>query len=384
MSSTFSTVANPPVTDDIGNYLWAGEWNTFWGKMTIRQNGASVEGEYESHNGRFEGTVHGNTIVGKWAEEPSYLPPREAGLIRMWMSEGGNLMDMGFCYGFDHPSSWNQRSGAARLTALEAVPKAPAVNDTPSVNIGNATVFHAAAIDSGVAVSWNGFSGSPLGYRVFRSAAQGEKGISITDFAIKNTTSVVDVNVEPDTLYYYALYAISKEATASGDPEQLSLISEVASVKTKSAILGDSPSILSGGKTKNVILMQLDDEYMTINNGSPKLVDPDEKGNSRGTKPILINGRTMVPIRSVIEAMGGTVGWDAATEKITLEANGHSVQMWLNSKDLVVDGEGKAMDVAAQSVNGRTMVPVRFAAENVGCTVEWIDSTKQIVIVFYA
>jgi hypothetical protein len=41
------------------------------------------------------------------------------------------------------------------------------------------------------------------------------------------------------------------------------------------------------------------------------------------------------------------------------------------------------MDVAPMTINDRTMVPVRFAAENVGCIVDWIGSTSEIVIVFF-
>jgi hypothetical protein len=82
--------------------------------------------------------------------------------------------------------------------------------------------------------------------------------------------------------------------------------------------------------------------------------------------------------------MGGSVGWDDGTQKITLSANGHNVEMWLNKKDLYVDGVQKEMDVAPVTINDRTMVPVRFAAENVGCVVDWISSTNEIVIVYFS
>ena len=78
--------------------------------------------------------------------------------------------------------------------------------------------------------------------------------------------------------------------------------------------------------------------------------------------------------------MGGTVGWDDATRTVSLAANGHTVTMWLDKVNLVVDGKNLTMDVAPVSINGRTMVPVRFAAENLGCTVEWVDATKEIII----
>jgi hypothetical protein len=123
--------------------------------------------------------------------------------------------------------------------------------------------------------------------------------------------------------------------------------------------------------------MKVDDPNMSVN-GVEQEVD-----DGRGTAPIVINGRTMVPIRAVIEAMSGTVGWDAGTQKITLAAGGYTVEMWLNRKDLIVDGAPKEMDIAPSTVNDRTIVPVRFAAENVGCVVDWIASTQEIVVVFF-
>ena len=136
--------------------------------------------------------------------------------------------------------------------------------------------------------------------------------------------------------------------------------------------------------SKNFILMKVDDPYMSVN-GVSQLVYPPAGGEEpRNTCPIVENGRTMVPIRAIIEAMGGRVDWDAADpDRIFLAASGHTVEMWLNTKNLIVDGDTKEMDIAPYTRNDRTLVPVRFAAENTGCVVDWIQSTMQIVIVFY-
>jgi len=80
--------------------------------------------------------------------------------------------------------------------------------------------------------------------------------------------------------------------------------------------------------------------------------------------------------------MGGTVGLDASTKKISISVNGHSIAMWLNKKSLTADGKSQVMDVAPVSINGRTMVPIRFVAENAGCVVQWEASAQQIVIVY--
>jgi hypothetical protein len=56
--------------------------------------------------------------------------------------------------------------------------------------------------------------------------------------------------------------------------------------------------------------------------------------------------------------------------------------MWLGKTDITINGVNKKMDVAPASKNGRTFVPVRFAAENLNCKVDWINSTKEAVIVY--
>jgi len=132
------------------------------------------------------------------------------------------------------------------------------------------------------------------------------------------------------------------------------------------------------GKLQHVISMKINNAYMSTDGGATRQeIDP-----GRGTVPLIIDGRTVVPIRAIVESMGGTVGWDDATQQITISVNGHNISMWLNQKNLTVDGKSQTMDVAPVSINSRTMVPIRFVAENAGCVVQWEDSTKQIFIVY--
>ena len=136
---------------------------------------------------------------------------------------------------------------------------------------------------------------------------------------------------------------------------------------------GSMDSATPSAATK-IITMKINDPYMYVN-GVRQEIDP-----GRGTVPMIISSRTLVPIRAIVEAMGGTVGWEDSTRTITLSANGHNVMMWLDKTNMIADGVNKTMDVAPVSINGRTMVPVRFAAENLGCTVDWIDAIKEVII----
>lgn len=69
-----------------------------------------------------------------------------------------------------------------------------------------------------------------------------------------------------------------------------------------------------------------------------------------------ISGRTVLPIRSVVEAMGGSIQWDGATQKISLIAKGITVEMWIDKKEIKVNGVAKQMDVAPVILNGNSKV----------------------------
>lgn len=126
---------------------------------------------------------------------------------------------------------------------------------------------------------------------------------------------------------------------------------------------------------KYIFEIQLDNPNMKIN-GESKEIDP-----GRGTKPILIEGRTMIPIRSVIESIGGEVTWDSENKKIGLYYTDKEVNLWLERNIIEVNGESKEIDVAPTVVNSRTLVPIRFIAENFGFEVEWNGATKTAILV---
>ena len=96
--------------------------------------------------------------------------------------------------------------------------------------------------------------------------------------------------------------------------------------------------------------------------------------------PQIINGRTMVPIRAVFEALGATLDWNASTRTATATIDDYVVKCTIDSKILTVCGEKTEMDTAPVIVGGRTLMPLRFAAEAFGCTVSWYGSARTAVI----
>jgi cell division septation protein DedD len=122
--------------------------------------------------------------------------------------------------------------------------------------------------------------------------------------------------------------------------------------------------------------MKLDSKIMNVNGKSTE-VDP-----GRDTAPITIDGRTMIPARALTEAMGGEVGWNEAARQVTLSANGITLVMTLDKKDYRRNGANMTMDVAPMVRNDRTLIPLRFAGEALGCTVDWFAETREILVTF--
>ena len=96
--------------------------------------------------------------------------------------------------------------------------------------------------------------------------------------------------------------------------------------------------------------------------------------------PVIKHGRVLVPVRAVTTALGASVGYDMETQTITIEKDGATVELQLDSMTAVVNGETVTLDSPAASVNARTVVPLRFIAEALGIAVEYDDDSDIIVV----
>jgi len=93
---------------------------------------------------------------------------------------------------------------------------------------------------------------------------------------------------------------------------------------------------------------------------------------------VLKEGATLLPVRSVGTAVGGTVDWDGETKTAYISKGDKRVTITIGQEEIYVNGERQAISVPAQIIDGRTYVPLRALGEALGCYVEWISGTKTV------
>lgn len=96
--------------------------------------------------------------------------------------------------------------------------------------------------------------------------------------------------------------------------------------------------------------------------------------------PVVISGRVMLPLRAIFEALDATVNYNQTLQTVTAQKDGTTIVLKLKSRSATINNEAVLLDVPAQSIKGRTMVPVRFVSEALGQQVGWNNSTKIVTI----
>lgn len=128
-----------------------------------------------------------------------------------------------------------------------------------------------------------------------------------------------------------------------------------------------SPVWVKGSPNETLIDLPLTVEL----NGTP--IDFDQQ-------PIVRNGRTLVPLRQIFEALGAKLEWNDETNTITATKGTITVKLTSGEAVGYVNGQATQLEAPAVTVNGRTMVPARFIGESFGADVGWNEITRTVII----
>ncbi|MDO5707020.1 MAG: stalk domain-containing protein [Andreesenia angusta] len=124
-------------------------------------------------------------------------------------------------------------------------------------------------------------------------------------------------------------------------------------------------------KNTNIIEMHIGKSEYKVN----------ESNMNMDTELFTSNGRTMVPIRFLVEAIGGEVDWHAESQTVLLYYNGKNIQIPIGSNSINVDGEEIFTDSAALLKDSRSFVPIRFIAEALNMKVGYRPIDERVTIV---
>ncbi len=96
--------------------------------------------------------------------------------------------------------------------------------------------------------------------------------------------------------------------------------------------------------------------------------------------PVIVNGRTLVPVRAILQALGATVDWNDTEKKATAVKGDTSLELKIGSKTIMKNGSPYTADVASKIINSRTCIPARAVSELLNMTVSWDEATRTVYI----
>jgi len=183
-----------------------------------------------------------------------------------------------------------------------------------------------------------------------------------------------DTSVAYNTTYTYRVQALG-----NGSNVKNSTYSNEASATTdKLTILPLDPNlpIVPLLKTTMKFYIGSTDYYV---NGQLQTMD---------AAPVIMQGRTVLPIKYVASPLGAQVDWNAAEQKVTITLNSKVVELWINRNTARINGQETLIDPNNPAVTpvilppGRTMLPLRFIAESLGSSVEWNQPSQEAIVVY--
>jgi hypothetical protein len=97
--------------------------------------------------------------------------------------------------------------------------------------------------------------------------------------------------------------------------------------------------------------------------------------------PQNVDGRTLVPLRAIFEAMGATIDWNGGTQTVTAIRGNDTVVLQVGNHTMTRNGQSITLDVPPRIMEGRTFVPARAVAEAFGAVVGWDNATRTVTII---
>lgn len=96
------------------------------------------------------------------------------------------------------------------------------------------------------------------------------------------------------------------------------------------------------------------------------------------TPPVISSGRTLIPVRAIASSLGATVLWNEQEQKITIQKGSTVLEFEIGDDSMKLNGNSVKLEVPAQIINGRTVIPLRAMVEGLGLSIDW-DGELQLL-----
>lgn len=124
--------------------------------------------------------------------------------------------------------------------------------------------------------------------------------------------------------------------------------------------------------------------YAAQQSTNPITVLLNEEKLSFDVDPYIKGGRTLVPFRAILEALGAEVIWNPTERSVTAKSESKEIYLKIGDTATTVNGSKVLIDVPAEITGSRTFVPLRFVSENLGASVLWNGTTRTVSIDYKA
>jgi len=216
---------------------------------------------------------------------------------------------------------------------------------------------------------------------------EAKDAVELEKDAIEALKDEVDASMDELELKLEAAEAAADEAAIAALKEQLEgLKAEKDEFKTQlKAKISEMQQIMKEKYTLEE-LTELEEVAEALASSNDVTVIPVENvliGNGKAkfdTPPVIKEGRTLIPVRAISEAMGADVTYNAEEKTVTITRDDKVIVFNLTENKVYVDEAEVIIDIPAEVMNNRTMVPLRFIAEQLGLNVEYEEELQTIVI----
>lgn len=179
-------------------------------------------------------------------------------------------------------------------------------------------------------------------------------------------------DLKANTIY---VYRVSNEA---GYSETASVLNEYVYSDPSSDGNDSAEATMITEEPAATVLEFTSGSLQYLVNGQPALMD---------APPAELENHILLPIRYVVEALGGTASWEADSATVSIDCNGHRLLLWPEANTANVDGVSRPIDASNPAVtpvidNNRLLIPLRFVGESLDCQVEW-DPERAAALITY-